>query len=279
MYRWISHTFESNDGAPKSVITTSQGSALFIDYIMGNPRMLENVHSVVFVSPATIAENRAGRKMTENFIALCEEKNKKILLLLTEIGWARWDPGMRQCVHDVTDTATREVRQHSVTDCPIIIRSRVCETVFVRNTNHNFDFEHGNGLTYGAPNQLCAAILNWCRFPTTRSSRNIVAAEANAAALPEGRPIGVTTTEDGRVRVDIISQLLGQMAMQEQGPYIGYKRAYDSLRDVDKTRLVKSLVKNASVNNEAIKSDFANMIGAKPGHTLRLLEAFRSVYG
>ena len=171
----IANTFENNAGAKKSVITTSQGSALFIDYIVEHPEMLENVHSIVFVSPATIAAGRsglefAGPQKTEIFLRLCEQKNKRILLLLTEHGWGRWgrwgEGREEDCVYDVTDEDTGMEKTILVADCSKIKKSRICDSLIVPGTTHSFDIYGEGGDVTPVPYILCETIIAWCRRPT-----------------------------------------------------------------------------------------------------------------
>lgn len=165
MRNCIQSIFETYPETPKSVISTSQGSAILIDILADNPKMLNNIVSIVFVSPATIfpggakwsGEDGAYQKLN-NFLKACEDRHISILLLLTEYHWARWNGN--HCVDANEEEAVL------VSDCHVIKNSSACKSIFIPNTTHSFD--------------ICNGCPHWPPFPDPRTQPN-----ANNLPLPQ----------------------------------------------------------------------------------------------
>jgi len=178
MRNCIQNIFETYPETPKSVISTSQGSAILIDILADNPEMLDNIVSIVFFSPATIfpggpkwsGEDGAYQKL-KNFLKACEDRHISILLLLTEYHWARWDG--THCVDANKEEAAL------VSDCHVIKNSRACKSIFVPDTTHSFDIcndctrwppfppphKQPNANNFSPPQAFLESIVKWCRNP------------------------------------------------------------------------------------------------------------------
>lgn len=163
MRRCVENIFKTNSDVNKSVICTSQGSAILFDIISQNPDILYNIRSIVIVSPAFSFEGQQRsvvRTRFESFLRECEDKNTRILLLLTEYQWGKWEPERSGWNGD-------------------LIKSGVCKAVFVPNTTHSFDICNGcpkwppepppstqpNANNTPLPPPFLNSIIKWCINP------------------------------------------------------------------------------------------------------------------
>ena len=158
MTNCVQNIFETNIEISKSVISTSQGSAILFDYIARNPDMLNNVRSIVFVSPATVyphgPQGDAALKALEDFLDSCKNREIGILLLLNEYEYGSWIPSAENC-------------QGSA--CAKIIGKLNSDhgdlAVKVPGTTHSFDLKVGL-LKYALDINLLRLIKQWCENPT-----------------------------------------------------------------------------------------------------------------
>jgi hypothetical protein len=174
MRNCIQNIFETNIGIPKSVISTSQGSAVFIDYMADNPEMLDNIRSIVFVSPATTF-NRGPKwplpfHKLKKFLKECKNKNIGILLLLNENGWARWDNNKNECCGEKKGAG-------KATNCSTIKRYMQSSdgdlAIQIPRTTHAFDILNDDGTLEALSDEFVQAIKTWCENPNPRSAAEI----------------------------------------------------------------------------------------------------------
>ena len=177
----VENIFETNRDVNKSVISTSQGSAILIDILADNPEMLDNIVSIVFFSPATIFPGQVGdsRQKLNIFLRACEDRHISILLLLTEYHYARWNGEF--CVGGAKEAGV-------VSLCHVIKQSSACKSIFIPNTTHSFDICNGcpkwppyppprtqpNAKNKPLPQAFLNSIINWCINPNDRMVEEMV---------------------------------------------------------------------------------------------------------
>lgn len=177
----VENIFETNRDVNKSVISTSQGSAILIDILADNPEMLDNIVSIVFVSPATIFPGQVGDsyQKLKKFLKACEDKHISILLLLTEYNWARWNG--KFCAGEAKEADMASL-------CHVIKQSSACNSIFIPNTTHTFDICNGcphwppyppaykqpNANNTALPQEFLESIVTWCKNPDDRIVEEMV---------------------------------------------------------------------------------------------------------
>jgi hypothetical protein len=174
MRNCIQNIFETYPKTPKSVISTSQGSAVFIDYMADNPGMLDNIRSIVFVSPATTFHRGpkwpAPWHKLNNFLKKCKDKNIGILLLLNDNGWARWDNKKNECCGEKKGAG-------KTSDCSTIKKYMQSSdgdlAIQIPRTTHSFDILKDDGTLEALSDEFVQAIKTWCENPSLETAQEI----------------------------------------------------------------------------------------------------------
>jgi len=134
-YNCVENTLINHADKKKSVVSTSQGSAVFFSCIIKNPELLDNIDSILLFSPA-LSFNGTNNCITKDKIKgvlnICKEKGIRILLVDNEYGYSHYDEELGEYFRNPMTKVIKEYCDKEDNDS---------FNIFVKCSNHSFNIE------------------------------------------------------------------------------------------------------------------------------------------